>query len=310
MKDKILSARVFGTVALNGAPAIEFKGRKYFPDETKAYATFSLARGFPVVTAYGTCVHPGTIANSFHSLLHQQVDYDHQLKVNSTKKREIANDRIIGGVVDVEFPNAPIGGWKVGRDKEQSPAINGLMSIYKNADKVKTILGEHLAGRHKWTVSMEMGFSMLGSGFVIGDRDKATKKQTALMAEQTPTELSDLGLGYVALMSAPDDLLKCLNMDQGRIVDNWGACPVTLMQGGINGETHFKGVGIVRYGAEREAEISQILASDPDKLMDMDVDGDGVLQPFVDAQRAALDGFETAARVFGTIFKVRSDIGG
>lgn len=42
--------------------------------------------------------------------------------------------------------------------------------------------------------------------------------------------------------------------------------PVVLLKGGINGQVQFKGVGLVRYGAERQAEIQQILASDPNAL--------------------------------------------
>jgi hypothetical protein len=35
-----------------------------------------------------------------------------------------------------------------------------------------------------------------------------------------------------------------------------------------NGQVHFRGVGLVRYDAEREAQIAQILASDPEELQD------------------------------------------
>ena len=265
MNDQRLTARVFGSVALNSA-ALELNGQTFVPDSTKAYAAFTLARGFPVVTAYGTCVHPGTVANCFQSMTHQLVDYDHQMKAYGTDKKPIRDDNIIGTVVAVDFPKKPYGGWKLGLDKAQSPAINGVMVIHKKAAKVQTVLGEHLTGKHKWTVSMEMEYGLVGSGFVVSNRADGTKAQQDLMDDQTPQELSDLGLGYVAVESAPEDLVNCFDLKKRSIVSAWQKLPVALMQGGLNGEVHFGGVGIVRYGAEREAEIQEILAHDPDRL--------------------------------------------
>lgn len=303
MKDKTLQSRIYGTVALNSAPAIELNGRRYLPDETKAYASFTVGRSFPVVTAYGTAVHPGTVANSFQTMLHQLVDYDHQLKLNSqASNKDIREDRIIGAVVDVDYPKAPYGGWKVGMDKGQAPAINGVMVIHKKADKVKQVLGEHLAGRHKWTVSMEMGYNLLKSGYIVSGLEHAKKSQLALMEEQTPKELSDLGLGYVAIQSAPDDLVDCFSLDKLRIVSNWGNCPVCLLQGGLNGETHFGGVGIVRYGAEREAEINEILARDPDRLMSLD--SEELLAPTTELHKSFLAGFAKAGQALERLFKI------
>ncbi len=304
----LLPVRLFGTVALNSAPAIEFNQVKYIPDDTKAYARFTLGRSYPVVTAYGTCVHPGTVGNSFQTMLHQLVDYDHQLKVynpgdkeKSASNPEIRQDRIIGTVVAVDYPKTPFGGWKLGGDKAQAPAIEGVMVIHKQADKVKQVLGEHLAGRHRWTVSMEMGFSMLDSGFVVAQAAKGNKAQQELMADQTPPELTDLGLGYVAVQSAPKELLDCFSPTKRRIVSTWGGLPVSLMQGGINGEAHFKGIGIVRYGAEREAEINEILAKDPDRLEE--IDPADLLSPALEFHRIALSGFEVASSVLSQFLK-------
>ena len=48
----------------------------------------------------------------------------------------------------------------------------------------------------------------------------------------------------------------------------WQGLPVALLKGGVNGKVHFRGVGLVRYGAEREASIQQLLASDPEAIAD------------------------------------------
>ena len=287
MKNEILKARLFGQIALCGESVIELAGQKFTPDQSKAYAKFTLARGFPVVTAYGTCLHAGTVANSYASMLHQVLDYDHKIRAYNPKKNDgskedenkIARDHVIGTIVAVDFPRAPMGGWKLGFDKEKAPAIEGVAVIHKQAEKVPQILGEHLGGRHRWSVSLEMDWQFIESGFVVGDRAKATKKQEALMAETTPAELSAGGFGYVTVENAPEELLNCFDLAKRRVVNTWNGLPVSLMHGGLNGDVHFMGVGIVRYGAEREAEIQQILASDPDRLMDLD--GEDWLAPAV-----------------------------
>ena len=277
--DQTSRSRLFGQIALQSA-TIELAGQKFAPDESKAYARFTLARAWPAITAYGTNLHPGTVANSYQSMLHQVVDYDHRIRAYDPKKNDgtkedesrVARDHIIGAVVAVDFPRTPHGGWKLGNNRDQAPAIDGVAVIHKQAERVPGILGEHLGGRHKWTVSLEMEHKILEGGFVVGNRAKATKKQEAFMADQTPPELSADGFGYVTVESAPDELLSTYSMQKRRIVNTWQGLPVSFMQGGLNGSVHFMGVGIVRYGAEREAEIQQILASDPDALADLDLE--------------------------------------
>lgn len=291
MQDQTLHSKLFGSVALHGA-VIELGGEKFTPDATKAYGEFAICHGFPVTTAYGTCFHPGTVANAFNSLKHQVVDYDHQLQVHDRSKNKdaIREDKILGFVAAVEYPRTPVGGWKLGLNKGEAPAIKGVMGVFKNAKKTQQVLGEHLAGRHKWSVSIEANYSFLNSGFVIGDAAKADQALHGLMDEQTPPELKAAGLGYLAVQSAPEELLNCFSFEKGRIVKAWGQCPVSLMMGGINGEAHFAGIGIVRYGAEREAEILQLLASDPDKLAELSETDLGI-----DYFRGVLTGMESLA---------------
>ncbi len=295
MKQEALKARVFGTIALCGN-VIELNGEKFIPDQSKAYAEFTLARGLPVVTAYGTCLHAGTVGNSFASMKHQVLDYDHRIRSYRPKKNDgtkadehgIVRDHIIGTVVAVDYPRTPIGGWKLNADKEQAPAIRGVAVIHKQAEQVPKILGEHLGGRHKWSVSLEMDWHFLQSGFLVGDRARAKPDQEALMSAGTPDDLAGAGFGYVTVESAPEDLINCFDLGTGRIKDKWRGLPVSMMQGGLNGEVHFMGVGIVRYGAEREAEIQQILASDPDRLADLTDEGLGLAKTYFTGMNASL----------------------
>lgn len=269
-KNLTLHGRHFGMVALC-ENALTIGGRKKVPDASKAYVEFTLARPFPVVSAYGTCTHPGTIGNSWMSMEDQLFDFAHRIKSYDTSpgKDTIHRDYALGSVVGVEFPNTPLGGWRMGLNKDVVPAIRGVAVIHKALERVPALLAEHLGGRHKWTVSLEMDYSLLESGFVIANRSDATKTQEAVLSATSPKDFTELGLGYVPIEQAPDDLFECFDLKQRRIKSQWGKLPVVLMQGGINGSVHFRGVGMVRYGAEREAEIQTLLATDPDQLYDL-----------------------------------------
>jgi hypothetical protein len=274
MKDQQLRTRIFSNLGVSlCANAIEIAGMKLLPDASKAYAEFSIAHTWPVVTAWGTSMHPGTVANSWPSMRHQVFNLAHLMKSydSSPEKNEIPRDHILGSIVAVEFPPTPAGGWRLSNDAA-APGIRAAAVIHKYAERVPKILGEHLGGRHKWTVSMEVDYSLLDSGFVIGNRAEAKKPQESLMAETTPQEFAALGLGYVPITDAADALLEVYDFDQHRVRPSasWDGLPVTLLKGGVNGQVHFRGVGLVRYGAEREAQIAQILATDPDRLTEDD----------------------------------------
>jgi hypothetical protein len=247
--------------------AIEIAGQKLVPDASKAYVEFNISHAFPVITAYGTALHPGTVANSWASMQHQVFNLAHMMRAYDTSKErnEIPRDYILGSIVGVEYPNTPVGGWRIGKE---APGIRAAAVIHKHAERVPKVLGEHLGGRHKWTVSMEVDYELLNSGFIVMQRDQAKKKAAQLLAEYTPDEFTNLGLGYVAMEQAPEDLLGTYDFDKRRMKPqaNWEGMPVVLLKGGINGQVHYRGVGLVRYGAEREAEIQQLLASDPDAL--------------------------------------------
>ena len=297
MQDRLLHSRLTGTVALC-ANAIEVGGQRLVPDDTKGYCEFRFGYGFPVATAYGTQLHPGTLANSWPSLIHQVFNLGHKMRAYDTSKerKEIPRDYILGVVVAAEFPNAPAGGWRVTHDRDRTPSIRAAATIIKNAERVPAVLGEHLGGRHKWTVSMEIDYHLLQSGFVVGRREQAKKPAAALMAETTPREFDELGYGYIPVEQSPEDLLACYSFEKRRIVGEWDGLPVTLLKGGINGQIHFMGVGLVRYGAEREAEVQQILASDPDRLDELSEDHAGLVAGYFRSVQASA---ETITRLLG-----------
>jgi hypothetical protein len=278
MQEQEMRSRLFAQAELCGA-AVEIGGQRLEPDQTKAYVEFKLAHSWPSRTVYGTSFHAGTVANSYVSMLHQVFNWGHKMRSYDTSKerKDIPRDYMLGSIVAVEYPRMPPGGWsmQVGKDAAgnlQVPGIRAAAVIHKQAEKVPQTLGEHLGGRHTWTVSLEVGYSLLQSGFLVGERAKAKKAQETLMADTTPNDIGAMGMGYVTVEEAPEELLNTLDLKKRSIVSTWEGLPVTLLKGGINGQVHFQGVGMVRYGAEREAEIQTLLATDPEKLTE---DGPG-----------------------------------
>lgn len=250
------------------AGAIRWPGRPgavLTPDETKAYVEFDICYAWPVRTAYGGAFHPGTLANSYATMLHQVFNRSHEMRAYAPRdQRGSARDRVFGAIVGVEFPESPPGGWRI--NSPGAPHIHAAAVIHKNADGVPEVLGEHLSGRHRWAVSQEVLFQLNDSGFVIEGGDLPDEARRLAEAE-TPAEFAEAGLLYVPIVlsdgrSCPEDLMDCYSREKRRIVSDWHGARVTLLKGGINGRVHFQGVGMVRYGAEREAQIQQILARD------------------------------------------------
>lgn len=267
-----LAERLFSNLGVSLCEnAIEIAGQKLVPDETKAYIRFKISHPFPIITAYGTALHPGTVANSYASMLHQVFNEAHKMRAYdpTPEKKEIPRDYILGSIVALEFPRAPMGGWKMSLERDKAPFIDAAAVIHKNAEHVQKIFGEHLSGRHKWTVSMEVQYSLRESGFIMMGEPRARQKE--MLAAHTPEEFSKIGLHYIPLLECPDDLLECYSLEKRRVVKDWNGLQPVLLKGGINGSVHYGGVGLVKYGAEREAEVQQLLASDPDALSDVDL---------------------------------------
>jgi hypothetical protein len=282
VKDQILKTRVFSNLGVSlCANAIDIAGMKLVPDESKAYAEFTISHAWPVVTAYGTALHPGTVANSWRSLVHQVFNEGHKMRAydQSRERDQIGRDFILGTVVAVEYPGTPLGGWRLAPERGSAPGIRAAAVIHKHAEHVPKILGEHLGGRHKWTVSMEVNYSILSSGFVVLQRERASKLAAELLDAFTPDEFTHQGLGYVAMEQAPEELLGTYDFDQKRMRPNasWQGLPVVLLKGGVSGQVHYQGVGLVRYGAEREAQVQQILATDPDAFEGLTDENFGLL---------------------------------
>ena len=127
----MLSTRIDSPVGVSlCAAAIDIAGVSLAPDDTKAYLEFTIAHTWPAVTAYGTALHPGTVANSYSSLLHQVLNKGHLMRAydQSKERNEIPRDHILGMVVGVEYPQAPVGGWRIGGAAAHIRAVASVVS--------------------------------------------------------------------------------------------------------------------------------------------------------------------------------------
>lgn len=240
-------------ITLCGDDGVEFLGRRYVPDETKAYLIFKMAHAFPVTTMYGTALHPSVTHKSFKSLEHQFLNFEHQIAAYETDRD--VRDRVVGSVLAVDYPSMPAGGWRIGKDPTQSPGITALSVIFKQAQGLSKILGEHVSGKHRYAVSMECAYRLDGSGFAVELRGKQPEFNF------TPSDMLAAGYEYVPYLSAPPELQAVFSRKKNRVVAMYKGRKCFVLMGGIDGQVHFAGTGLVRYGAEPPARILRLVAS-------------------------------------------------
>lgn len=255
--DQLLSSPLHShsAIALFSEDTIEFAGQKFTPDETKGYFRFAMSHAFPVSTYYGTALYAGVIEKSHGSLLHQNVNYEHQIRAYHKEPGKETNveDRVIGSIVAVDFPRTPAGAWKL--DMNSTPGITGVAVFYKQTTGMNRILGEHLAGRHQYTVSMEVQYPYAEAGFAINTRGGKN------LFSSTPDHVAQAGFDYASWKDAPDELRATFSLKKNRIVAKYKGRDTYLLMGGLEHPVHYAGMAVVKYGAERTAQITRMAAS-------------------------------------------------
>lgn len=229
----------------------------YTPDVTRGYFSFECSFGFPFgVTAYGLGILPSVVAKSHQSLLHQNLNREHRMRIYSKEDNKQQQDSIIGNVVAVTYPKDPVGGWsKLPKKLDEAPRIRGVASYAKVASGVKEILGEHLAGRHKYAVSTEIFWRHGDSGFIFpAGRDPEFKSTT-------PEWLAREGYQYVPWNAAPQKLQGVYDIKRKRIVKTYNSMSPIILKGGLDGVVHYGGLAVVKFGAESTANIQLMAAS-------------------------------------------------
>ena len=234
-------------------------GRKltFTPDETKVFFKFTMSHVFPVATHYGTALHAPVVEKSYRSLLYQNLNYEHQMAAYYKEPGvpSKVEDRILGSVVAVEFPRSPTGGWKLVPEVE-TPGITGVASFAKLATAINRVVGDHQTGRHTYTVSMEVQYPFDQAGFAL----KVGGKKREFDAS-TPTDFAQAGYEYVPFKDAPEMLVATFSKKRNRIVARYKGRECCLLMGGLEGQVHYCGMGLVKYGAEKTAAITRLAAS-------------------------------------------------
>ena len=245
----------------------------FTPDDSKGYFEFETAFGWPAgESLYGTGFHPQTLANSFHTLQGQSLDYEHRKQILNPK---LQGDHYLGYIAAVDFPRSPSNeGWKL--THKPSPHISGVAGFWKQAAGLKRILGEHMTGRHQWTISYDVDW-----GGNYPDLKESIRNTSSFAVQIPPGEQALMGgdveeyvksgYEYIPGHLAPDDLLATIAGGDGqptRVVKSWRGRKVSLLMNERAGSVHFAGIALVRYGAERAANIKTVVASATTPLAD------------------------------------------
>lgn len=218
------------------------------PDVYSAYVRFSICKSLPNVmgpeSASGAVfgVHPAVVARSFETLRYKQMNRGHQLKALGKPA-----DNIVGCVLGCAYPEEPEGGWTIPESVGAAPSISGLGVLFKQAQGVDKLLGEHQSGKHTWSVSMEMTYYY----DEVGIYDPVTR------LAYDRADIPKMLWNYLA----EDEKGKLLVRKNARQV------PLVLIPGGVSGNIWFSGVGYTKSPAERTASVDHIAAESREGMM-------------------------------------------
>jgi hypothetical protein len=217
------------------------------PDDFKAYVRFRIATAFPNVIGpemngryFG--FHPQVLVNSYRSLLHQQINLGHMLKAYGAYR-----DRIIGCAVGVAVGNLQRGPkQKIADSVAAAQYLDVVTVIYKAAEGVKDLLGNHTSARQKQSVSIE-------SGAPLADYSVYDPRDQSIVTLQSAMEMYP-------------DLIK-FHKEKGLQIGKIDGSQFALAPGGEDGLVQFKGVGVTPSPAERNtARIIDLKAAGSDDV--------------------------------------------
>ena len=217
-------------------------------DDFKGYFRFRIATAFPAVIGpemHGRFFgfHPQVLVNSYRSLLHQQTNLGHMLKCYGAYR-----DRIMGGIVGVSVANLKSSGGKqiMAESAAAAQYLDVVAVIYKMAEGVKDLLGNHSSARQKTNVSIEVATTRADL-WVYDPRD-----------------------GLILSMDAARELypkLLTTHPENGLQIGKVDGVQFALAAGGENQSVPFRGVGYTPNPAEaKTARIIELKASLPDEV--------------------------------------------
>ncbi len=238
-------------ISLCGEDGVTFKNRTYTPDATKGFFTFSLCYPFPNVNEHGTGLHPNVISKSFKSLLYQGANRDHAVAAYFKDKQ--VDDKYVGAIIDVDYPE---GGNMIVGGNGVAQGISGVAVVWKQSQGMAHLMGRHLSGQHKYTVSIECLWPLEESGFAVPIKQGFKRE----FASTTPRDFELAGYEYVPYDKAPKSLISTYSEKARRITGLYKGRKASVLMGGLDNQVHYAGVGIVRYGAEAPAKIMRLAA--------------------------------------------------
>ncbi|MGN6553265.1 MAG: hypothetical protein ACTHLW_06040 [Verrucomicrobiota bacterium] len=244
------------------------------PDYASAYGECYLAHAFPVTTVDGTAMLPQVVYNSHRSMLFKVVDLLHMIRAYNPAENK--RDRVLGSVIGVDFPKMPEGGWPLETERDRAPGIRAVFVIHRQLEQAEDIIQSQLAGVVQWTVSMENNYDPDTSGFLVQLEGSSGARGIESWQDSTPDFLRERGFVYVPYPEAPGALRDCFDSDATKIIKPYCDQETTFLLGGLNDRVSFKGIGLTPLGKEKEARLSQMLASGVSY-----VDLEGMLTPRV-----------------------------
>lgn len=226
-------------ISLLGASDPVFTDLK--PDDFKAYIRFRIATAFPNVIGpemHGRYFgfHPQVLVNSYRSLLHQQINLGHMLKSYGAYR-----DRIIGCAVGVAVGNVQRQPKQMITDSiETAQYLDVVAVVFKAAEGVRTMLGNHISSHQKQSVSIEAGGPPSTYG-VYDPRDKSIRTLDQAM-EEWPQAIT-------------------VHREHGLRIGAVDGVQLAFAGGGQDGAIQFRGVGATPNPAEkRTAKIVDLKA--------------------------------------------------
>lgn len=225
-----------------------FADRGLQPDNVRAYMQFNLCRAFPNIvgpTMSGNLIGntAAALERNHHKLVNTQINLDHRIR--SYDEQNIPRDRIIGACVATHFPKAPqYGGWKgvMPETAAAAPEITAMAVLWKAAEGMRQFLGEHLSGRGRRAVSIELTSDLENLGVYVPSTRQIFR-----------------------VLDAPDEIAAAIGenprtggLSVGRLSSGE---QLVLAYGGEAGEIEMRGTGVVGRGADPTAKIQFIRAS-------------------------------------------------
>jgi hypothetical protein len=170
-----------------------FAANGYTPDEFAAYITFDMAHTLPGVVlgpvSSGDFIGflGETLSQSHQRLRRKPLNYRHQMKAYADPKERLGKrDRIIGCILDTKMDPKPMGGWWSPTNPDGADAcIHCCAVVFKLADGVDKILGNHLASRETQSVSIEV-YAQLDNLSVLRPSTREMHPYLALPEEWLP----------------------------------------------------------------------------------------------------------------------------